>query len=75
MIRREALREYASSSLWVWPSLAALLALAAGWSVSLIRVAPGSVLSALAFPGTSDDARNLLTTITSAVVTVIALVL
>lgn len=75
MIRRDALREYASGSLWVWPSLAALLALAAGWSMSLIRVAAGSVFSPLAFAGTSDDARNLLTTITGTVVTVIALVL
>jgi uncharacterized membrane protein len=75
MIRRDVLREYASGSLWVWPSLAALLALAAGWSMSLIRVPAGSVFSPLAFSGTSDDARNLLTTITGTVVTVIALVL
>ena len=75
VIRRDALREYASGSLWVWPSLAAVLALAAGWSMSRIRVAAGSVFSPLAFAGTSDDARNLLTTITGTVVTVIALVL
>lgn len=75
VIRRDALREYASGSLWVWPSLAAVLALAAGWSMSHIRVAAGSVFSPLAFAGTSNDARNLLTTITATVVTVIALVL
>ena len=48
------------------------LALIIGWLVSQINVAPGSPL---AFQGTADDARTLLSNITGTVVTVIALVL
>ena len=43
--------------------------------VSRINVAPGSPLAPLAFQGTADDARALLTAIAGTVVTVIALVL
>ena len=72
MIRREAVREYATASLWVLPSISAVLALIIGWLVSQINVAPGSPF---AFQGTADDARTLLSNITGTVVTVIALVL
>src|SRR6476659_4421811 len=72
MIRRDAIREYATGSLWVLPSISAVLALIIGWLVSQINVSPGSPL---AFQGTADDARTLLSNITSTVVTVIALVL
>jgi len=71
----EAIKEYASGALWVLPSLAALLALAAGYTMSQIRVTPGSLLDRFAFQGTADDARTLLVTVSSTVVTVIALVL
>jgi uncharacterized membrane protein len=75
MVNREALREYASGSLWLLPSLSALVALLLGWSVSQINVGPDSAWGALAFQGTADDARTLLTSVTGTVVTVIALVL
>jgi uncharacterized membrane protein len=57
------------------PSIAALIALAAGYGLSQIEVPPGSRLDWLAFQGTADDARALLISISSTVVTVIALVL
>jgi hypothetical protein len=55
--------------------VAALVALAAGYGISRIDVRPDSRLGWLAFQGTADDARALLITISSTVVTLIALVL
>jgi uncharacterized membrane protein len=72
MIRRDALSEYVRGSLWVLPALSVLAALAAGSLLSLVRIGPHS---ALAFQGTSDDARTLLIGITGTMVTVIALLL
>src|SRR5215204_1485870 len=74
-VRREAMREYASGALWVLPAVAAVIALLAGYAISRIEVQPGTLLSRLAFHGTADDARTLLTAVSSTVVTVIALVL
>jgi uncharacterized membrane protein len=74
-VRREAMREYASGALWVLPAVAAVIALLAGYAISRIEVQPGTFLSRLAFHGTADDARTLLTAVSSTVVTVIALVL
>ena len=51
------------------------MALVLGLAVSQISISPQSPLAPLAFQGTADDARGLLTTISSTVVTVIALVL
>jgi uncharacterized membrane protein len=70
-----AFKEYVGGALWVMPSIAALVALAAGYGLSQIDVPPGSRLDWLAFQGTADDARALLISISSTVVTVIALVL
>ena len=75
MWSREGLREYVGGALWVWPSVASIVALIVGLAVSQIRISPQSPLAPLAFQGTADDARGLLTTISSTVVTVIALVL
>src|SRR6476659_3223901 len=75
MVNRGAVREYVNGSLWVWPGVSAVAALLVGLVVSNIDVAPGSPLSPLAFQGTADDARALLTIIAGTVVTVIALVL
>ena len=73
-VRWFAVKEYVGGALWVMPSVAALIALAAGYGISQIDVRPGSPLNWLAFQGTADDARALLITISSTVVTVIALV-
>ena len=75
MVNRGAVREYVNGSLWVWPGIAAVTALLVGLAVSQIDVRPGSPLAPLAFQGTADDARALLTIIAGTVVTVIALVL
>jgi uncharacterized membrane protein len=56
----------------VLPGISAVLALLAGFILSRITVGSGSPL---AFRGTADDARTLLSNVTSTVVTVIALVL
>ena len=74
-VRWFTLKEYVGGALWVLPSLAGLLALAAGYGISQIDVRPDSRLNWIAFQGTADDARALLIAITSTVVTVIALVL
>ena len=49
MIRRAAVREYATGSLWVLPGASALVALLVGFAVSHIDVSPGSPLAPLAF--------------------------
>jgi uncharacterized membrane protein len=74
-VRREEVREYLASALWAMPTAAVLLALIAGAVLSGILIDPASPLAALLFQGTSDDARNLLISIASTMVTVIALVL
>jgi uncharacterized membrane protein len=74
-VRWRALKEYVGGALWVLPSAAALIAIVVGLGISQIEAPPGSGLSRLAFQGTADDARALLISITSTVVTVIALVL
>lgn len=75
MVRRDALKEYVAGALWVLPSMCAVIALAAGFTLSHIQVGLHSRFSFLAFQGTADDARTLLITIAGTVVTVIALVL
>ena len=74
-VRWQALKEYVGGALWVLPTAAAVIALVVGLGISQIEAPPGSGLSRLAFQGTADDARALLISITSTVVTVIALVL
>ncbi len=74
-LRWEYLREYAAGALWVLPTLAGILALLAGLAMSQVTVEPGTLLDRFAFQGMADDARTLLITVSSTVVTVIALVL
>lgn len=74
-VKREALREYLASALWAMPTCAVVLALIAGASLSAVQIDKTSPLAVLLFQGTSDDARNLLVSIASTMVTVIALVL
>lgn len=73
--RAAALGEYLRGALWALPGVAAALALVAGSLLSRVRIPPDSVWQPLAFAGTADDARQVLITIASTVVTVIALVL
>jgi uncharacterized membrane protein len=73
--RTESLREYPGGALWVLPGVAVVLALIAGSVLPQIDIPPDSPLDPLAFAGTADDARNVLTAIAATMVTVIALVL
>jgi uncharacterized membrane protein len=75
MVSSEGVREYVSGSLWVLPGAATLSALALGLAVTQIELPPDSRWAGLQFQGTADDARGLLTAITSTVVTVMAVVL
>jgi uncharacterized membrane protein len=72
MRNRETIREYVTGSMWVLPGFSAGLALVIGFILSRIRIDPASPL---AFHGTADDARSLLSNVTGTVVTVIAVVL
>jgi len=71
-MRREAVWEYLRGALWALPTLAVIVALAAGYALSQVEV---PVNSRFVFQGTADDARTLLIAITSTMATVIALVL
>lgn len=75
VMRRGHVSEYVSAALWVMPFVAGGLAVLLGLWLSHVEVVPGSWLSAISFRGTGSQARDLLTTITGTVVTVIALVL
>src|SRR4051794_2477247 len=72
MMRRDALPEYIRGSLWVLPTACVFVALLLGSLLSLVNVGPDSPL---AFQGTADDARSLLSGIAGTLVTVIALLL
>ncbi|MGV9344480.1 DUF2254 domain-containing protein [Streptomyces spiralis] len=74
-VRAAAVGEYLRGALWVLPGTAAALALLAGSLLSRVRIPPDSLWYPLAFPGAADDARQVLITIASTIVTVIALVL
>lgn len=75
LMRWRSLRDLSAASLWVSPTFWALVALCAGAVLSQVAIDPQSPLAFIAFQGTADDARTLLITIASTVVTVIALVL
>jgi uncharacterized membrane protein len=71
-MRWDAAREYMRGSLWVIPTGSVVVALLLGALLSQVNVGPQSPL---AFQGTADDARSLLSGITGTMVTVIAVVL
>jgi uncharacterized membrane protein len=68
-------RDYLRGALWVFPLLAAVLALLAGSILSSIEVPRDSWFDRLLFQGTADDARTLLIGISGTMMSVIALVL
>ncbi len=71
-MRREAAWEYLRGALWVMPTAAVVVALAAGSGLSQVDM---SADNRLVFQGTADDARTLLIAIASTMATVIAVVL
>ena len=75
LFRRDTFREYTAGSLWFAPAVWAGGALLVGVGLSHVTIGPHSVWSPWAFQGTADDARTLLISVSSTVVTVIGLVL
>jgi uncharacterized membrane protein len=71
-MRWDAAREYVRGSLWVIPTACVIGALLLGVLLSQVDVGPNSIL---AFQGTADDARAMLSGITGTMITVIAVVL
>ncbi|RBY77255.1 DUF2254 domain-containing protein [Geodermatophilus sp. TF02-6] len=71
-MRWDAAREQVRGSLWVIPTGCVVGALVLGELLSRIEVGP---TSPLAFQGTADDARSLLSGISGTMITVIAVVL
>jgi uncharacterized membrane protein len=71
-MRWDAAREYVRGSLWVIPTGSVVVALLLGMLMSQVDVGP---TSPLAFQGTADDARGVLSGITGTMITVIAVVL
>jgi uncharacterized membrane protein len=72
---QDGLKDRIAGSLWFIPGLFAAGALASGLILTLIRPGPQSPWFPLGFQGNAEDARALLATIASTVVTVIALML
>lgn len=64
----------ARSSLWLRPTLAVVVALAGGIALSAVEPSPGSWLDRVAFDGSVDDARGLLTVVVGTMITVTSLV-
>ncbi len=63
----------ASNTLWFKPTLAVFAALTLGLIFSRVHAAPGSPLWPLAFHGTSEDSRQVLTVIIGALIPVTSL--
>jgi len=74
-VHQTGTRDYLKGALWVYPSVAVVLALIAGSVLSSIEVPRDAWVQRLLFQGTADDARTLLIGISGTMMTVIALVL
>ncbi len=72
--RRSSLRSLTRWPLWAKPALAIVTALALGALLSGIDVSPQNPFSEFLFRGSADDARQLLATVTSTMITVTSLV-
>ena len=66
--------EYGRGALWLLPSVAGVVALLIGWVLSSIDVGDTGPFGGVVFEGTPDDARTLLTVVSTAMIGVIATV-
>ena len=66
--------EYGRGALWLLPSVAGVVALVIGWVLSSIDVGDTGPFGWVVFEGTPDDARALLTVVSTAMIGVIATV-
>ncbi len=74
VLRRSPLRSLTRQPLWVRPALAIATALVLGALLSSVDVSPDDRLGEFLFRGSADDARQLLATVTSTMITVTSLV-
>lgn len=72
--RRGVLPSLTRWPLWAMPALAIVSALALGLVLSSIEVAPDDLLGRVVFRGSASDARQLLATVTSTMITVTSVV-
>jgi uncharacterized membrane protein len=73
LLRLGGVREYLRSSLWVFPALFVVAAWILGTVLSLVRPEVGTVLDAIVFGGTPEGARELLSALAGALITVTGL--
>ena len=66
--------EYSRGALWVLPTVSGLVALVIGWILSSVDVGDTGPFGWVVFEGTPDDARTLLTVVSTAMIGVIATV-
>jgi uncharacterized membrane protein len=74
LVRRRVLWDDLAGALWVLPTVSVLVFLAAGALLSRVSISDDSALAALAFPGTADDARNVLIVVSTTMITVTGVV-
>jgi uncharacterized membrane protein len=72
--RRSAVREYLHGAYWVLPALGIVIGLGAGAVLSLIAVAPGSLIDKAMFQGTAADARGVLIVVSATMITTTGIV-
>ena len=73
-VRHGALREYLNGALWVLPAISVVIVLALGALLSTVELDQGSLFGWLSYRGNADAARQILTAIAAAVITVVGLV-
>jgi uncharacterized membrane protein len=71
---RSVVREYLQGAVWVLPTLGIIVGLVGGALLSVVRVAPGSLLDRLIFHGTAADARQVLTVVSATMITTTGIV-
>jgi uncharacterized membrane protein len=72
--RRSVVREYLHGAYWVLPALGIAIGLGAGALLSMIAVAPGSLIDKAMFQGTAADARGVLIVVSATMITTTGIV-
>jgi uncharacterized membrane protein len=73
LLRLSGLRAYLRGSLWLMPTVFVMVALVGGTFIALLEPAEGTALEPFVFGGTADGARDLLTALAGAMITVTGL--
>lgn len=72
--RRSGVREYLHGAYWVLPAFGIIIGLGAGALLSMIAVAPGSLIDKAMFQGTAADARGVLIVVSATMITTTGIV-